>query len=174
MADKKLKPWMGLGILTICLMLSWCCYGCGAPSTGTGIGALAPDFTLTTLNGDTVRLSQLRGQPVLLNFWATWCGPCRMEIPYLQAAFDEKGEEIQFIGINLGESEEKVRQFAYDYDMTFTIALDTSYETSQAYNIRYIPTTFLIDRQGVICDIKIGPFQSENELIVMLDSLLQK
>ncbi len=82
------------------------------PGVAPKIGHLAPDFTLPTLGGGTVTLSELRGKWVLLNFWAIWCPPCRMEMPYLQAAFEEKGEEIEFIGINLGESREKVRQFA--------------------------------------------------------------
>lgn len=70
----------------------------------------APDFTLPTLNGGTVELSQLRGKWVLLTFWTTWCSGCQILMPHLQAAFEEKGGEIEFIGINIGESEEKVRK----------------------------------------------------------------
>ncbi len=74
------------------------------------VGHVAPDLTLPTLNGGTVELSQLRGKWVLLTFWTTWCSGCQILMPYLQAAFEEKGEEIEFIGINIGESEEKVRK----------------------------------------------------------------
>jgi len=83
-----------------------------SPPSGVGpeVGHVAPDFTLPTLNGGTVELSQLRGKWVLLNFWTTWCGGCRILMPHLQAAFEEKGAEIEFIGINLRESEEKVRR----------------------------------------------------------------
>ncbi len=71
---------------------------------------VAPDFTLPTLDGGTVELSQLRGKWVLLTFWTTWCRGCQILMPHLQAAFEEKGGEIEFIGINIGESEEKVRK----------------------------------------------------------------
>lgn len=73
------------------------------------IGHVAPDFALPTLEGATVELSELRGRWVLVNFWATWCRYCVMQQPYLQAAFEERGAEVEFIAINLGESEQKVR-----------------------------------------------------------------
>jgi peroxiredoxin len=74
------------------------------------VGYAAPDFSLPTLEGGTVELSQLRGKWVLVNFWATWCGYCVAQQPYLQAAFEERGAQIEFIGINVGESEQKVRE----------------------------------------------------------------
>jgi len=74
------------------------------------IGHMAPDFALPTLDGATVELSELRGRWVLVNFWATWCRYCVIQQPHLQAAFEEKGAEVEFIGINLGESEQKVRE----------------------------------------------------------------
>ena len=80
------------------------------PGVAPIVGHVAPDFTLPTLDGGTVELSQLRDKWVLLNFWATWCPYCVIQMPYLQAAFEERGSEIEFIGINVGESEEKVRK----------------------------------------------------------------
>jgi len=77
---------------------------------GPVIGYMAPDFSLPTLEGEAVELSELRGRWVLINFWATWCRYCLIQQPYLQAAFEEKGSEVEFIGINLGESEQKVRE----------------------------------------------------------------
>jgi len=77
---------------------------------GPVIGRMAPDFSLPTLEGGTVELSELRGRWVVVNFWATWCRFCVMQQPHLQAAFEEKGAEVEFIGINLGESEQKVRE----------------------------------------------------------------
>jgi len=93
-----------------------------------------------------------------------------MEMPYLQAAFEEKGAEVKFIAVNLGEDVGRVRQFVQDRGLSFTIALDTK-KTGEAYNIRYIPTTFLIDEQGVIRHIKIGAFRSMDEVITLLESL---
>lgn len=79
------------------------------PGVAPIVGHVAPDFALPTLDGGTAELSQLRGRWVLINFWATWCGYCVIQQPYLQAAFEERGVEIEFIGINVGESEQKVR-----------------------------------------------------------------
>ncbi len=80
------------------------------PGAAPIVGHMAPDFTLPTLDGGTVALSELRDKWVLINFWATWCHYCVIQMPYLQAAFEERGTEIEFIGINVGESEEKVRE----------------------------------------------------------------
>lgn len=81
------------------------------PGTAQEVGYVASDFTLSTLGGGTVTLSQLRDQWVLLNFWATWCPYCVRQMPYFQAAYEERGDEIEFIGINWGESEAKVRKY---------------------------------------------------------------
>jgi len=81
------------------------------PGVAPKVGHLAPDFTLPTLDGETVALSQLGDTWVLLSFWATWCHYCLMQMPYLQAVFEEKGGQIEFVGINLGESEERVRRY---------------------------------------------------------------
>ena len=81
------------------------------PGTVAEVGYMAPDFTLAVLGGGTVTLSQLGDRWVLLNFWATWCPYCVRQMPYFQAAFEEKGDEIEFIGINWGETEGKVRQY---------------------------------------------------------------
>lgn len=170
MCREKIKRWIMPGMLAIFLMLS-SILGCGLfQSEPLEVGDRAPDFGLPTIDGQTVELSELKGQPVLVNFWATWCGPCVMEMPYLQAASEEKGAEVEFIAINLGEDVGKVSQFAQGRGLSFTIALDTK-KTGEAYNIRYIPTTFLIDEQGVIRHIKIGPFRSMDEVITLLESL---
>ena len=159
-------------MLAIFLMLSCCFSGCSSsPSTlavAPKVGALAPDFTLPILEGQTVSLDKMRGQPVVLNFWATWCGPYRMEMPCLQAAFNQKGQGIRFIAINLGESEKEARQFARYMGISCTVALDRNGAVGNAYNVRYIPTTFLIDKEGVIRHIKMGAFGSKDELMALL------
>ena len=156
--------------LILVILLSLCLSGCGT-AIAPEVGSMAPDFTLPTLDGASVRLSELKGKPVLVNFWATWCKPCVKEIPYFQAAFEERGKAMEFIAANLGEDVEKVKEFAQDKGMTFTVALDKDGAVAEAYNIRYIPTTFLIDKQGVIRHIKVGAFASEEELLSLLDSL---
>jgi len=135
------------------------------------VGALAPDFTLYDLKGKKLTLSQLRGQKVVLNFWATWCSPCRREMPYLQEAFRQKGDRIKFIGINLGDSADKVEEFKRANGLEFTILVGRkTQDVAGAYNVRYIPTTFFIDEKGIIRQIKIGAFASLSEIIKLLES----
>ncbi|MFO7995842.1 MAG: TlpA disulfide reductase family protein [Dehalococcoidia bacterium] len=137
-------------------------------SVAPRIGHVAPDFALPTIDGQTVELSQLRDKWVLFTFWTTWCPACVAQEPYLQAAFLETGGEIEFIGINLGESEQKVREHI-TADIAFTIALDTGQTVGAAYNIRYLPTTVLVDEEGIIRDIRIGAFQSKEHLLGWLE-----
>jgi cytochrome c biogenesis protein CcmG, thiol:disulfide interchange protein DsbE len=140
------------------------------PEVAPRIGYLAPDFSLPTLSGQTVKLTQLRDKWVLITFWTTWCSACLYQEPHLQAAFVEKEGEIEFVGINIGEGERRVEEHI-TADITFTIALDTDQQIGRAYNVRYLPTTLLIDEEGIIRDIKVGPFGSKEKLIVWLDDL---
>ena len=159
------------GMLVIVLMLI-SILGCGLVETGPlEVGDKAPDFTFPTIDGQTVQLSKLRGQPVLLNFWALWCYWCKVEMPYIQDAFEEKGEEVKFIAVNLRDGLGSVRQFAEDRGLTFTIALDLEGKSEDLYNIRPLPHTVLIDEQGIVRHIRIGAFPNKDEIITLLDSL---
>ena len=136
-----------------------------ASEKGTQIGNLAPDFELQDLDGKTISLSGLRGKPVLLNFWATWCSPCRYEMPYLQEIYDEWSEkELVVLAIDVGESSSQAKTFLQSYGFSFTVLLDTNGSVADKYGIRGIPTTFLIDKDGIIQGIKIGAFQSKEEI----------
>lgn len=123
-----------------------------APATGHP----APDFTVTSVNGETFTLSALRGTPVVLNFWATWCPPCRAELPELQAASQKLAGQVAIVGINQAENGEQVRAFAGQLGLTFTMPLDERADVSRLYAVRSLPTTFFIDRAGVIRRIQIG------------------
>ena len=183
MSRAKVKRWVFLGIFFVLAILTMCCIGCSSESSGEPsvtpdglsvapiVGALAPGFTLPTTDGQTVKLDELKGQPVLLTFWTTKCGACHSQVPYLQAAFEEKGQEVKFIAINIGESSDTVQQYAENEGVGFTVALDSDATVARAYNIRYIPNNFLIDDQGVIKYIKIGAFPNTDELLAMLDDL---
>jgi len=92
-------------------------------------------------------------------------------MPYLQAAFEEKGQEVKFIAIDIGESSGTVKQYIEDIGLSFTVALDRNRSVTSAYNIRYFPTTFLVDEQGVIKSIRLGAFMSKDELMAMLEGL---
>lgn len=136
--------------------------------TGTEVqakeGALAPDFLLETLEGDDLRLSDLRGQPVVVNFWATWCTSCREEIPQLNAAYDRfRDDGLVIIGVDLQESDSIVRRYAQDFGMGFPIAMDRDGGVADRYRLLGVPTTFFIDREGVIRSVFTGPFLEEGQ-----------
>lgn len=121
------------------------------------VGHPAPDFDLTTAAGDTFKLSDLRGMPVVLNFWATWCPPCRAELPELEAASNRFAGQVAIVGVNQAEAPAAVQTFATQLGLTFTIPLDKDAAVSQRYFVRSLPTTFFIDREGVIRQLQVGP-----------------
>jgi len=120
------------------------------------VGHPAPDFTLTTVDGATFTLSDLAGTPVVLNFWATWCGPCRAEMPELQAAAERYEPGIRIIGVDQGESVGVVQDFLDELGVTFTVPMDGAMEVGDRYRIVGMPTTFFIDEKGIIRQIWAG------------------
>ncbi|MDH4421898.1 thiol:disulfide interchange protein [Bacillus sp. AFS054943] len=136
---------------------------------GIEIGKVAPDFELTKLDGTNVKLSDLKGKKVILNFWATWCGPCQQEMPDMEAFYKEHKENVEILAINYtpsekGGGEEKVSNFAKEKGITFPILLDKNIDVTTAYKVITIPTSYFIDTKGVIQDKFIGPMtQKEME-----------
>ena len=114
------------------------------------VGFLAPDFTATTLTGESITLSELRGKPVVLNFWATWCPPCRAELPHFQAAHEAYGGRAIILAVDERENPAQVAGFAQQYGLTFPIPLDLDGRIGVQYRIRALPTTYFIDADGVI------------------------
>ncbi|MBA7467409.1 Thiol-disulfide oxidoreductase ResA [subsurface metagenome] len=136
-----------------------------APVEGTQVGNLAPDFQLQNLDGQTVPLSNLRNKPVLINFWATWCSPCRSEMPYIQEIYEEWTDKgLVLLAINIGESSSEVEEFMQGNNFSFTVLLDTKQDVAQKYNIQYIPTTFFIDKDAIIQYKLTGAFQSKAQI----------
>ena len=138
------------------------------------VGKAAPSFQLTDVNGKPVSLSDFRGEPVLLNFWTTWCDPCRFEMPYIHEVYDEWSERgLVVLAINVGESPSRVNKFIQDYNLSFPVLLDLERNVAGKYNVNITgyPTTFFVDGDGIIRDIKIGPFRSVAEIEDILNRI---
>ncbi len=126
--------------------------------------AVAPDFTLQTVDGQTVRLRDLRGKVVLLNFWATWCPPCKAEMPDLEALHRAYGVSQGFtvLGVNMEESAKAVADFAQQRGITFPLLLDTDGRVSnKLFVVRSLPTSMIIDREGFIRDVWTGQISKD-------------
>ncbi|CDQ39906.1 MULTISPECIES: TlpA family protein disulfide reductase [Virgibacillus] len=128
------------------------------------VGNTAPDFTLETLNGETLQLSELRGKKVILNFWATWCPPCREEMPAMEKFYNDHQEEVEIVAVNLTDSEKKeedVHTYNEKYKYSYPIPLDRKSDARNAYQVVTVPTTYFIDSEGNIQQIKPGPMDYE-------------
>lgn len=137
------------------------------------MGESAPDFQAQNLDWQTISLSDLRGKPVLLNFWATWCPPCREEMPYLQQIHEEwSGEGLIVLAVNIGESPAAVEEFAQVYNLTLPILLDINGAAAQVYNVTAIPATFFIDRDGIIQKKVVGAFWGKEQIEEYLTEII--
>ncbi|MED4584734.1 TlpA disulfide reductase family protein [Brevibacillus choshinensis] len=160
-------------IVALLALLGWGLYVQGTTpheqpvSQAVGIqkGNLAPDFELLTPEGKSIKLSDLRGQKVIVNLWATWCPPCRAEIPDMQAFYEEnKDKGVVILGVNLTSTEnsvENVAAFIKGYGMTFPVVLDVDKQVAVQYQAISIPTSYMIDSNGVIREKFIGPMDQE-------------
>jgi peroxiredoxin len=128
---------------------------CG-PAQGPVEGGMAPDFEAESLSGETVKLSDFRGHPVLINFWATWCIPCEIEMPAIQARYETYSPELVVLAVDFDEPRELVEDFVYELDLTFNVLLDPGGSVQQLYRVRGYPTSVFVDAEGVIQKIHIG------------------
>lgn len=125
-------------------------------------GDPAPDFELTLLDGSQVSLSNLRGQVVVLNFWASWCGPCRQEAPALQQVWEAyEGRGVVMLGVSYQDAEDASQQFIEQFGLTYANGIDVGGRISRAYGVTGVPETFLIDRQGRVAWSRLGEVTAE-------------
>lgn len=125
--------------------------------TGIALGDRAPDFKVQTMDGEEVNLSDYKGKKVFLNFWATWCPPCKAEMPHMQAFYEEQPEDVEILAVNLEESTEKAADFAKQYELTFPILMDADGTVAETYEVYTIPTTYVLNEDGTVHQKIVGP-----------------
>ena len=132
--------------------------GLGRGPGGPRVGAPAPDFTLQGLDGNQVRLADLRGQKVVVNFWATWCPPCRSEMPDLdRVARESRGEGVVVLAVDQMESPDTVRGYLRELSLGLDPVLDERGDVAQLYRVNALPTSFFVDASGVVREVHVGP-----------------
>jgi DsbE subfamily thiol:disulfide oxidoreductase len=133
------------------------------------------DFTLPLLNGETITLSSLKGKVVVLNFWATWCPPCREEMPSMETLYKRyKDMGLEMLAVNLRENNNTVRQFIQRHGYTFPVPLDQHGRVGSVYGVEAIPTTYIIDREGKITGRIVGSIHWDTpQVFAAFDALLK-
>lgn len=134
--------------------------------------SIAPEIEFTTYDGEMIRLSDLRGQGVVLNFWGSWCGPCRAEAPLLAEAWArEQGNGIAFIGLTYQDTEQGARRFMAEYGLTYPNGPDVGNKWSRRYSVQGIPATFFIDAEGMLVSQHRGMLFSAEDLAQRIDEI---
>lgn len=157
------------GILALLGLLGW---GLIKVQAGPRQSGIAPDFTLTGFDGRTAELSKLRGQVVIINFWASWCLPCREEAAYLEETWRKyKDQGVVFIGVDYVDTEKEALAYIKEFDITYINGPDIGTRIAQAYNIQGVPETYYIAKNGELRGVHIGPLKSP-ELDDKIEELL--
>ena len=134
------------------------------------VGGPAPEITLKNLQGQEVRLSDLRGKIVLLNFWATWCKPCKDEMPAMQASYDKlRGQGLVVLAVNELEDTEKVIEHIRSHGHTFTVVMDHDNRVANRYGVVGLPASFIVDRQGIVREQIFGSVLTENRIAELVN-----
>jgi peroxiredoxin len=142
------------------------------PEIGIQVGQIAPDFTLNSTRGLSFRLSQYRGQPVLLNFFATWCGPCRSEMPAVQRVYARyRPQGLAILAVDLNEGAEPVSNLGRELKLTYPLLLDYNGKIADSYGARSIPRSFFIDANGIIRTVRVGSLD-EDQITEAVDNLM--
>jgi peroxiredoxin len=181
-AQQLRKNWANLVFLALGLGWIWFSRAPQGATTAGQIpapqaGFLAPDFSLAGLDGETAALGGLRGQVVLVNLWATWCPPCRAEMPAMQRVYDDyKGQGFTVLAVNstVQDDAAAIAPFAAEYGLTFPILLDERGLVTRLYQVSSLPTSFFIGRDGLVREVVIGGPMDEALLRTRIETLLRE
>ena len=171
---------MKLKLFSLLLVVALLLCGCGpkamepsitteAPTTAVTMNA--PDFTVFDSDAAPHSLSDYIGKPIVLNFWGSWCGPCKSEMPGFQAAYEDLGDQVQFLMIDIGETVDEAEAFLAQAGYTFPVLFDVNSEATYAYQISAVPATFLISAEGEIVDAHVGAM-AEADLRTAIETIL--
>ncbi len=130
------------------------------------VGSVAPDFSAPTVSGTLINLAAMRGQTVIINFWATWCGPCQVEMPILQRLHDNQ-PDLRILAVNMGESPTIIREWQQQTNLTYDLLIDEQQTIATLYQLRGQPSTYIVAPNGIITNIFFGPV-SESTLVASL------
>jgi len=181
---QRKATWTGLIIVLLAAGVGWIVWsrapaeaiaGGDVPAVLPRKDFVAPDFTAESLDGRSVSLSALRGHVVVINFWATWCLPCRAEMPGIQQVYEDYRERgVEVLAVNASEQGGTVSAFAEELGLTFPVLIDLDDDIGGLYRVRSIPTTFFVDRSGVIREVIVGGPIPSAVIESNLDALLEK
>ncbi len=162
---KKRRFFIRTGILLV--MLAALCYtmynSVFAKQDQVKEGSIAPNFVLQSVDGERIELNELKGKGVFLNFWGTWCGPCKQEFPYMANQYEVfKDRGVEIVAVNVGESNIAVKKFMESYGVNFPVAMDKDRQVTEAYDITPLPTTFLINPEGKVIKVIKGTMTERN------------
>ncbi len=164
--------WRWLAACLLIALLALLAWGLRAQAGGPLEAGPAPDFSLTTFGGETLTLSDLRGQVVIINFWASWCPPCRDEAPYLEATWRKyRDQGVIFIGVDYVDAEPNALAYIEEFDITYPNGPDIGQKIAEAYRIKGVPETFYVDKTGQLRGVQIGPLfppTLDNKIVELL------
>ena len=183
MKDILRKPWRIFSIAVLLAGAGWIWLSAAPPggTTNGGIpaprmGFLAPDFSLQTLQGDALGLPDLQGRPLIINVWASWCTPCKAEMPALERVYQryrDQGLVVLAVNATNQDSVAAASTFVQDHGLTFPVLLDLDGSVTRLYQVSAFPSSFFVDRQGVIREVVIGGPMSEALLRIRAEQLLE-